>query len=132
MSERINTLRGCFDPGVVDKQNFSTTPSAAIKIDRPGLSLEAHGPDLRFAIAPRSLLVLTGQPRSSDTARATSLATNAPQLLLDQFGKPHTTTGSCHILGHLLIKQAGIETRLIALQQPILRRCIAHAFQDHL
>lgn len=84
MSERINTLRGRFDPGVVDKQNFSTAPSATIKIDRPGLSLEAHGPDLRFAIAPRSLLVLTGQPRSSDTALATSLATDAPLLLLER------------------------------------------------
>lgn len=84
MSARINTLRGCFDPGTLDvREDFAPLAGPALRLDRAGLSLSAEGPDLRFAVTPRALLVLTGRPACTATGLATALAGTAPPALLE-------------------------------------------------
>lgn len=85
MSERINILRGSFDPGILDiRTDFVPSASASLRIDRPGLDLDAQGPDLRFVVTQRALLVLTGRPRSADPALCAALASEAPRALLER------------------------------------------------
>ncbi|WP_417069572.1 asparagine synthetase B family protein [Niveibacterium terrae] len=85
MSERINILRGSFDPGILDiRTGFAATASASLRIDRPGLDLEAEGPDQRFVVTERALLVLTGRPHSADPTLSPALASEAPRALLER------------------------------------------------
>lgn len=69
MNARLNRLVCHFDAAHLDaSQDFTPRSSEAIAIDRPGITLQADGPDVRIAASPRCLVVLIGRPHAREAS----------------------------------------------------------------